>query len=192
MVPHFTPSGSSEPPRNRVVAFAEPTPGELWVGVYQVGLQQYFAASNTWATIGLNWWNQCLTSFAITPNKMVLGGNCDDLHCAIIDRQTGRRKGIGIDNYVQPMKASPSWANQVVFSMAPDGDKLWLGGVNYLALVDLRTETVERLAEFGNPDEYLEMVRGLQVVGQDLWVAVQNELFHLPRSTWTRNLAASK
>ena len=195
LVPHNMPSQSGEPPKNHVIAFAEPAPGELWLAVSQVGLQRYFVASNSWTTFGLpGQWDHCLASFAMTPKHLVLGGICDGNLGVISDRHTGKRTGIGMSRFVRRITGTgnQTWANRAIASMTRDGDKLWLGGVNFLALLDLQTEAIERLAEFGQPDEYLEPVRGVQVVGQDLWVAVENELYFIPRSTWASNLTAAK
>ena len=64
-----------------------------------------------------------------------------------------------------------------VTTLAMDGDRLWLGGPSYLAVLDLKTRRVARRSLFSN-SEVLQM----SIQGEDLWVRMSRAIYRYPLS----------
>ena len=188
-LPSRTSSPGAEPPKNRVVAFAQTSLGDLWMAVTTVGLQRYQIARNEWSTTGLSlgpFRSENVRCFVASRQRLVLGGGGG---VTVHDLESGQTQGIYLlFHYVKYLTGKPSLKNQFVHSLALDGDKVWIGGVNYLALADIMTGSIDRIAQFGDSEV---VVRCLQLHGDDLWLAVENELFRVPKSVWSARLTSN-
>ena len=126
-----------------------------------------------------------LRCFVATRQRLVLGGGGG---VTVHDLESDQTQGIYLlFHYVKYQTGKPSLKNQFVHSLALDGDKVWIGGVNYLALADIMTGSIERIAQFGDTEV---AVRCLQLQGDELWLAVENELFRVPKSAWSTRLTS--
>jgi len=68
--------------------------------------------------------------------------------------------------------------SMVATSLAIDGEKLWVGGRGYVAVVDLSSRQVEKLCMLKDGQAY---VRSLQIHGDIVWMAAGNKLYRLPK-----------
>lgn len=66
-----------------------------------------------------------------------------------------------------------------ISSLVACDNKLWVGGWGFLALVDMETLQLEKLCDF-DPHRAL-VVQGLEIAGNDLWVAIGKKLYRFPK-----------
>jgi hypothetical protein len=98
---------------------------------------------------------------------------------AILPMAGGRSALINFDQWLKPERVEPNYLPHpcVVLAAAMDHDHLWVGGLGFLALVDLQSQSVQKICDF---DDRHVHVQCLQIQGNDLWVAVGNKLYRLP------------
>ena len=116
---------------------------------------------------------------------MVLGGNGYNGRATVLDLESRRQQGVyQLPAAIKRKIGSPPRANRMVNALSLDGTKLWVGGLNYLAQVDLKSGNVDCLAEFGKGEA---VVWKVEVCANELWIAVENELYRIPRTAFLAN-----
>jgi hypothetical protein len=117
--------------------------------------------------------------------QVVIGGNGYYGGAAVLDLESRQQQGVyQLPSAIKRKTGNPPRANRMVNALSLNGTKLWVGGLNYLAQVDLKSGNVDCLAEFGNDEA---VVWKVEVCANELWIAVENELYRIPRAAWLAN-----
>ena len=155
------------------------------MAVARVGLQSFKVESGEWKSYPVQWVrNDCLTSLTGNRRQLVFGGNGYSGGAAVFDLESKQQQGVHrLPLAVKRKIGRPARDNRMVKSLAIDGPKLWVGGLNYLAQVDLKSGNVDAIAEFGGVDEELTVGR-IEISAGELWVAIDKHLHRIPRTAW--------
>jgi hypothetical protein len=144
-----------------------------WLGHYALDKESWF-----------QWGGLRYTSCLVGDTRHIVTGGASDSSGLEISAQKGVVSGgnhVGIRKWLKPERLDPNILPHqiVVLSLAMDCNRLRVGGLGFLALVDLNSCRVEKLCDF---DDRTIQVQCLQIESDDLWVAVENKLYRLPKS----------
>ena len=173
-LPEVLPAERRGAPRRPVRSLASFGDDRLWVGVDALGLLELDRASGTWtnrvererfsetAALAVNAdWIVCgTTPHAVTNYR-------EEAFLSILPRrggpgfEIGTREGLPIGS---------------VMAAALDGDRLWIGGPSYLALMDLKTRKILRRSLMNST-----FVSQISLQGDDLWVRLNRAVYRFPR-----------
>jgi tetratricopeptide (TPR) repeat protein len=168
------------PSRDCIMGLAQTSSNDLWFVGEHEGLEHYALDKQTW----FQWGGLKYTSCVAGDARYIVTGGASDSSGLEISAQPGVVSigdHVEIRKWLKPERLAPNFLPHqiVVLSLAIDGDRLWVGGLGFLALVDLNSSRVEKLCDF---DDRKIHVQCLQIEGDDLWVAVENKLYRLPKS----------
>ncbi|EEF62466.1 CsgG/HfaB family protein [Pedosphaera parvula] len=174
----------NEPPRKPVLGIQQTTSNDLWIAEY-TGLRHFSIAEKKWSSPS-NYGLQDIFCVAANTNFAVFGGRGYDGGLVIHNINANQSAHVQIHKFLAHKMGSLALPNKWVYSLAMDGDHVWVGGLGYLALVNANTKRVEKLCEldvsFPNFDSYSSHhFQCLQIVGEDLWVGLDNQLYRLPK-----------
>jgi len=195
--PELTPENLPKPKQNRfqwnqnspsrafIAGVSQVSSNDLWFASERTGLEHYSLDRKSWSPKGLLglWSLWCLAGnsrYIVIGGVGNSGGVGDPGGLAIYMPASGNWDNVAIRDWLKPERLEPRFAPHeiLVLSLAIDGDRLWVGGLGFLALVDLNSRRVEKLCDFDDREIH---VRCLQIQGDDLWVAVENKLYRLPK-----------
>jgi tetratricopeptide (TPR) repeat protein len=167
-------------PRDRVVGVVLTYPNEVWAGVRHQGLVQHSSANNTWKTSGTI---NCDSLWCVA-------GNSNFVACGGI----GNNGGLVYRNFRTGRAHRPILANWLpndrVRSVAIDCDRAWLGGLGWLAVMDLTTETVLKTKVMTEAKLISEIsadvkINQIQTDERNVWIEVGSSLVCLQKTTET-------
>jgi hypothetical protein len=166
------------PPRDFIVGLSQTSSNDLWFASEHEGLEYYSFEKKNWFKYGGLKHTDCMVGNA---RYIVAGGASDLGGVAIYMPPYAGWSDVQIRKWLKPERLAPNFLPHqiVVLSLAIDGDRLWVGGLGFLALVDLKSKRVEQLCDF---DDRTIHVQCLQIDGDSLWVAVENKLYRLPKT----------
>lgn len=126
-------------PRRPVRALAMRGKGELLAGVFGVGLQRHDPAAKAWSTMVRRENFPSVECLAVSDDWTVMGESPSPLQ----DRDT-RLLTILQRNSTNVLHLGPAdgLPYAPVSTLALDGDRLWVGGPGYLAIMDLRSRKI--------------------------------------------------
>lgn len=189
----FIPTLGSETdaPRGAILGLSPAPNGDLAVLTENLGLQHYSPQVRKWRTVqvrtGPNHSRKLLGTqycVAASSNLVLVGGvslGSGLTFCGLPD-------GPFIEpDFRDALISGSSYASGQPFAMplgvtslAFDGDRVWVGGRGFLALVDLKTKAIEQLCNF-DPNWNTE-VQGLQIQRGEIWFAIRNKLYRLTKA----------
>jgi hypothetical protein len=161
------------PPRRAVTAFAAGTAGDVWFFTDESALRHFQQASNTWD--------------AVYP---VRGGCClatdvEGLYAGKFYSVLGKAKsgplGLTAFNFRngqwRSFKTVPELPSDAVTAITPDGGRVWIGGMGYIALIDPHHDTLCNFTHIRS-----ETVDRIQIGGGYLWAQYNGYLHRAPLS----------
>ena len=172
---------SDQPPRTSVYDLCQTSSNDLWLvawgypppGIYGNIKEQHLVLNrNRWETTWINGMEHVTGNarYTVFGGLGLVGG------VVIRSNATGECKDVKIDDWLsRDPHVGPS---MVATSLAIDGEKLWVGGRGYVAVVDLSSRQVEKLCMLIDGQAY---VRSLQIHGDIVWMAAGNKLYRLPK-----------
>ena len=156
-------------PRRAVKALGSLGSGEVWVGVHGLGLLRHDLGRGTWTTVVRREEFPSVSCLAVSDDWVAVGEaprprQQRDTHLLTVGPRAG---GAPVHLGVADGLPYPS-----VTTMALDGDRLWLGGPSYLAILDLKTRRIARRTLFSNA-EVLQMT----IQGDEVWVRMNRGIY---------------
>jgi len=175
------------PPKERVVGIVQTSSEEIWLATQGLGIRRYSFISNCWNLRGDEWNNlndgkisgRTLRLLALTPDYLIYGGHDYGGNLGIYDRKRKQTRLVALQEWL-PEGVFNGYRFKGFLSIALEGDHVWAGGEGFLALIDLASTRVEKLCDLR--DGHIR-VHGLQIDGGDLWVAAENKLIRLSKTT---------
>jgi hypothetical protein len=174
-------------PRSPVLAICPEPGGDLWVLTSDVvGIRRYSPKSNQWNSSfsqGAAGWSDMTAG----SNYLAIASQFDMKHGIMIHTKSdGQTVGIALREWTTlklPTPHSGPATALPALAVAADGERVWAGGRGYLALVDLNGKRIERFCNFGmrSDDRTPPSVHQLEIDGGNLWVAIDEKLYRLPR-----------
>jgi tetratricopeptide (TPR) repeat protein len=161
---------ANKPTRHAVIVMTHGTDNDIWFITQENGtrLRHYRAKEQIWEAD-----RQACSSLALDANHLFVGqfGNylgtekSDALGVRILDLNTGKWRDTTADQNLTP---------DAVSALALDGDKLWVGGMGYLALLDFSEGKVQKFARVsGIPCQ-------LRIGGGYVWALINGRLHRAP------------
>ena len=166
--------GLDAAPRFPVMSIAHADSEEIWFGVWGRGGQRYWVSKDKWDTViheGQVGSVDANSRFEVLGSKgsgfslrSRLGGEPRDFRC-----DYGEGKG--------------QLPNLNAAAVALGSDKLWIGGRGYVAVLDIPSFRIERLAYIADTElkEDIE-VRQLQLSERDAWILTEKCLYRVPQA----------
>jgi hypothetical protein len=160
-------------PRIPVTALATTGDDELWVGAWEHGLQRYDRAKDVWSSFQGTVDFGHPTCMAVSDQWVVMGEDRamrstevpgDVLQ--VVRRSTGAKFRLGTKDGL-PLDE--------VTTMALDGDRLWVGGPSYVAVLDLSMRRTVRYTLMNNIN-----VGTFVIQGDALWSRLQTAIYRIP------------
>lgn len=161
-------------PRRPVKALGSLGSGEVWVGVYGLGLLRHDLGRESWTAVVRREEDPSVACLAVSENWVAMGEaprprQHRDTHLlTVVPRAGGAPTHLGVEDGLP----YPS-----VTTMAMDGDRLWLGGPSYLAILDLKARRLVKRSLFSD-SEVLQM----SIEGDNLWVRMNRSVYRYPLS----------
>jgi ligand-binding sensor domain-containing protein len=166
-----------DPPRKKVMEITEGAPGELLMAVWDTGVMRLNIDNNSWATMSTPDTLNRMSSLAFSPQKMLAG--CSDP--AIYPNMKGGT-GFGLHVYLMDEKRWQRMAFQEnlpgndITALAFDGSNAWIGGIGFVAVVDLNHDKIRKVC-------YLDSkVEGLCIKDGNAWIRTSYRLYREPLS----------
>lgn len=164
----------AEPPRNRVMQLASGRPGEMWMAIWNTGIESYNIVSNSWDILptpdDLNRWS----SLALSDGQ-IIGGIGD----ATVTPQTANKTGLGMHVYGvakgdwQHMAFQDELPANDVTAVALSGSDLWIGGKGFVAVADLNKDRLRDVCHFSGA------VQAIQVQDGYAWIQLPRNLYRV-------------
>ncbi len=155
-------------------------PHEIWAGVRHQGLVQHSSSNNTWKTTGTI---NCDSLWCVAGNSnfVACGGIGDNGGLVYRNFRTGRVHRPILANWLP---------NDRVRSVAIDGDRAWLGGLGWLAVMDLTTEAVLKTKVMTEAKLISEIsadvkINQIQTDERNVWIEIGGSLVCLQKTTQT-------
>jgi tetratricopeptide (TPR) repeat protein len=171
---HAQDDAHDAPPRGAVVSIAEGTPGELWMAVWEKGIQRYNLAANTWETFQTSDTQNFLTSLAANPQQVVAG--CTDPSIA---NEKSTRGGLSRlssgDTRSQNFYVKDGLPATTVTALALDGRDVWVGGAGYIAIMDLDQKKISKVCYVP-----ARRVDRIQIASGCAWIQMSGSLYRVP------------
>jgi hypothetical protein len=165
---------SEGPPRHRVVGITEGPSGELWVAVWEKGLQRYDPATDTWETRASSDRLNHLSCLAADQLRLVAG-------CFSNSSRTPGSTNGGLSLYSfagrdwQRMFSQNGLPSNDVTTVALAGHEAWIAGNGYLAVLNLDQMKLERVCYIRSTQ-----VSRIKIVGDSAWIRAGLSLYRLP------------
>ena len=167
------------PPRNAVSSLVMASTTDLWVAVPSVGLKHFRTGVEKWETVMPSFRPEALYSINASSNWLVYGGIGHHGGLVTVNMVTGVHRQIdGISDFLKSELDSPTMPNKVVYSTFIDGDSLWIGGLGYIAVVDLPSGQVKRIADL---DDQSLKVRSICADRSSIWITCGRSLYQVPK-----------
>jgi tetratricopeptide (TPR) repeat protein len=161
-------------PRGPVRALVTRGADELWVGVDGVGLKRLYRPEDSWSTPVPRERFSEVACLAASADWVVMGEapepvQDDDTHLLTLIRRDSQKLV-----HIGPAEGLPYAA---VTTVALDGNRLWIGGPSYLAIMDLDSKRVFKRCLMNST-----FVSQLAIQGDDVWVRLNRAIYRFPRS----------
>jgi tetratricopeptide (TPR) repeat protein len=173
-VPDVLPAERRGAPRRPVHALASFGDDRLWVGVDDLGLLELDRTAGSWTNRVQRERFSETAAMAVNPEWIVCGtaphvvtNYRGEPFLSILPRRGGSGFHLGVGEGL-PIGA--------VTAVALDGDRLWIGGPSYLALMDLNTRKILKRSLMNST-----FVSQISLQGDDLWVRLNRAIYRFPR-----------
>lgn len=160
------------PPRKPVRAIASRGATEIWLGVFEKGVQRLVIAGEIWGTSPVLDVMNSVSCIAVDEKRVAAGSvearsmsNFIRGGLSIFDRGSDERRDYD---------RTDGLPGNRVTAVALDGNHLWVGGLNFLALLDAATGEVQRQSQFSEGDVY-------QIIpaGRFVWANTRTNLYRI-------------
>lgn len=178
---------STGPPRLPVTSIATRGEHELWLGVFEKGLQLYDLKQDQWMTLGVRDAADSVSCVAAAGRHVVAG-------CVEARRWIGEdplRGGISVFEADTGTRDRRDYGEKDglpadrVTAVALDGTHVWVGGRNSLVVLDAESGKVERTSTFKDGD-----VHQICPAGRYVWINVGSNVYRLVASEIYRTSAS--
>jgi hypothetical protein len=172
--PHPNLAALEAAPRLPVMSIAHSDSEEIWFGVWGRGGQHYWPARDKWDTAISE---GPVTAVDANSRFEVLGSKGSGL--------TLRRRSDGKAREFRPDygEGKGQLPNANATAVALGSDKLWIGGSGYVAVLDIASFRIKRLAHLADTELKDDVdVRQLQLSARDAWILTEKCLYRLPKA----------
>jgi len=162
-------------PRYPIHGLVATSAENLWVLADESGLQNYLSTKNDWRAFDQHTpiYCDCLSA---NSEYVVRAGNGGVVE--IRNLRNGQIRTLSFRNRVAPRPYCTDHYNVDIYSLKIMGKRTWVGGEGFVALIDLESGRIEQLCDF-SPNKMVS-VQDLQIDGDLLWVAAEQNLYRLP------------
>lgn len=179
--PYVADQETDQPPRNWVAGVVEVNREDVWVLSKWKGVQQFQASKEQWRPYPSRLRQDSYTCLLVTTNYLIYGTWGYQGSLAMQNLATQRLIPFyGFSSHLKRGTDSQYEPNNAAVSLALDGNKLWVGGMGYIGVIDLTSGHIDQLCDLedlGTP------VRCLEIDGDEVWAAVDKHLFRVPSRT---------
>jgi hypothetical protein len=163
------------PPRGKVVGIAEGLPGEIWVAVWQKGIQRYRVADHTWQTFQTSDRQNFLKSL-VADQQCMLAASSDDFSYGAASG--GLNLHSFRDQKWQQFYVAQGLPANKLTALALDDRDVWIGGRGFVAVMSLEEKKIRKIYYVKS-----SFVDKLQVEAGFVWIQVSQSLYKLPTSS---------
>ena len=168
------PASATKPPRTAIIRIAEGPPGDIWFVPYDghYDLHRYKCVENKWEIVSQG------TGFNLAANATTLFTAHGQSWNFMLDKKEGP---LGVfylsfkDGQMRSLKQVPELPPDAVSTVTPAGDKLWVGGIGCLALLDLQQNKVLKFSYVTS-----DSVDHIEIGGGYLWTDFNGYLHRTP------------
>jgi hypothetical protein len=160
-----------QPPRRAVVAIAAGHSGDIWFVIRNGGSHRFQSRSNIWTAVPQLPAASCLT---IHGDQLYAGqfrGLSGDDQGPLLGLRTFDFRNLEWRDF----KAAAGLPRNAISALAADGSDLWVGGMGYLARVDLARGDIKKFAYI--PAHHVDKI---QVGGGYVWAQYDGYLYRTP------------
>jgi len=193
----YIPSHASgkEAPRGYVNSLVPRANGDVLVLTENRGVQTYSASTKKWDVLSTlkgkvydPFWSSPLSEewcLLADSDVLLVGGNGQASGLAFFQMPEGPVVEPNFSDWLPGLTFGGGGGTVagrlfLVQSLALDGNQVWVGGLDFLASVNMKTKALERLCAL--EPGYNREVKGVQVQGDDVWFSIKNELYRISRA----------
>jgi hypothetical protein len=161
------------PPNLPVLDIRGAPDASIYMAVLQRGVQRFEPAANRWTALRQERVTQTSpSSVAISEKYLCLAESGSDGFSSARKPLWIRQAGGKPDRFFSPEDGLPDYH---ISTLLLEGDKLWIGGYGYVALLDLAANKLTQIISLPSPE-----VTQIAHTGPNLWIATDSSIYTLP------------